>query len=62
MLGPVLHWLVRNIPGNDIKKGEVIAEYRGSGPPEGTGLHRYIFLLYEQNCILAIDEKKIPST
>lgn len=28
--------------------GESLFGYRGSGPPEGSGLHRYIFLLFEQ--------------
>ena len=30
------HWSVVNIPGEDISKGEVLAEYVGSGPPNGT--------------------------
>ena len=44
------HWLVVNIPaadfagGNILSSGEEVAEYIGSGPPEKTGLHRYIFL------------------
>ena len=38
------HWLVGNIPGTEVSKGEVLSEYIGAGPPEGTGLHRYIFL------------------
>ncbi|KAG5685018.1 hypothetical protein PVAND_014221 [Polypedilum vanderplanki] len=42
------HWLVVNIPGNDISNGETIFEYIGSGPPQGTGLHRYVFLLFKQ--------------
>jgi len=42
------HWLVVNIPGNDISKGDVLAMYIGSGPPEGTGLHRYVYLVYKQ--------------
>uniref|UniRef100_A0A0N4ZIC6 Phosphatidylethanolamine-binding protein n=1 Tax=Parastrongyloides trichosuri TaxID=131310 RepID=A0A0N4ZIC6_PARTI len=46
--GEVKHWLVMNIPGSDVSKGEEIAEYVGSGAPQGTGLHRYIFLLYKQ--------------
>ena len=31
------HWLVANIPGNDIQSGEVLSEYVGSGPPKGSG-------------------------
>lgn len=44
----VLHWLVINIPGNKVTEGQVVAEYIGSGPPEGTGLHRYVFLVFKQ--------------
>lgn len=28
------HWLVVNIPGNDIENGETVIEYIGSGPPK----------------------------
>ncbi|VDN04776.1 unnamed protein product [Thelazia callipaeda] len=42
------HWLVTNIPGHDVSKGDVLSEYVGSGPPHGTGLHRYVFLVYKQ--------------
>lgn len=31
-----------------MKTGEVVYEYRGSGPMNGTGLHRYTFLVFEQ--------------
>lgn len=31
------HWLVGNIPGKDIAKGETLSEYVGSGPPPETG-------------------------
>ncbi|CAD6188089.1 unnamed protein product [Caenorhabditis auriculariae] len=43
------HWLVVNIPGNDVSKGDVLSEYVGAGPPEKTGLHRYVFLVYKQS-------------
>ena len=43
------HWLVTNIPSNKIAEGTVNSTYRGAGPPKGTGLHRYVFLLYKQN-------------
>jgi len=42
------HWLVVNIPGSDISKGEVLAPYAGPHPSKGSGLHRYVFLLYKQ--------------
>jgi len=31
------HWLVVNIPGCDVSKGEALSVYIGSGPPQGTG-------------------------
>lgn len=54
------HWLVVNIPGCDIAKGDVLTAYVGSGPPEGTGLHRYAFLLFKQMGKLKFSENKIP--
>ncbi|MCP9258556.1 putative odorant-binding protein A5 [Dirofilaria immitis] len=42
------HWLIINIPGQDVSSGKVLSEYIGSGPPKGTGLHRYVFLVYKQ--------------
>ncbi|XP_075148650.1 protein D3-like [Haematobia irritans] len=53
------HWLVGNVPGNHIDQGEVIAAYVGSGPPKGTGLHRYVFLLYKQPGKLEFDEERV---
>jgi phosphatidylethanolamine-binding protein (PEBP) family uncharacterized protein len=43
------HWVVVNIPGSDVSKGDVLSTYIGAGPPKGTGLHRYVFLVYEQS-------------
>lgn len=51
------HWTVVNIPGNKVADGETLFEYIGSGPPEGTGLHRYIFLIYKQNGKLSFDDE-----
>ncbi|XP_059622195.1 protein D3-like [Phlebotomus argentipes] len=47
-LRAIKHWLVGNIPGNDLSEGETLAEYIGSGPLEDTGLHRYVFLVFKQ--------------
>jgi phosphatidylethanolamine-binding protein (PEBP) family uncharacterized protein len=53
------HWGVVNIPGNDVSKGQVLTEYLGSGPPQGTGLHRYVFFVFKQAGQQAFDEKHI---
>ncbi|XP_014092022.2 protein D3 [Bactrocera oleae] len=53
------HWLVVNIPVNDISKGEVLSAYVGAGPPKNTGLHRYVFLLYKQNGKLEFHEARV---
>ncbi|XP_017765216.1 PREDICTED: protein D2-like isoform X1 [Eufriesea mexicana] len=55
------HWLVGNIPGSNVSKGEVLSDYIGSGPPEGTGLHRYVFLLYKQPEKLTFDERRLTN-
>ncbi|CAK1541414.1 unnamed protein product [Leptosia nina] len=56
------HWLVGNIPGANVSSGETLSAYVGSGPPEGTGLHRYVFLVYKQPGKLTFDEPRLPNT
>jgi phosphatidylethanolamine-binding protein len=54
----VRHWLVVNVPGNKVSEGKHIFEFIGSGPPQGSGLHRYIFLVYKQPAgLLETDEE-----
>lgn len=56
LVGEVRHWLVVNIPGNDVALGQTIVEFIGSGAPQHTGLHRYIFLVFKQPNRLEVDE------
>ncbi|XP_076678292.1 protein D2 [Andrena cerasifolii] len=56
------HWLVGNIPEENIAKGEVLAEYVGPAPPKGTGKHRYVFLVYKQTQgSITFDERRLSS-
>lgn len=47
-VGNVVHWTVINIKGSDINTGNEIIKYKGPAPPPGSGIHRYIFLVFEQ--------------
>ncbi|XP_071542839.1 protein D2-like [Panulirus ornatus] len=58
----VMHWLVVNIPGCDVARGDILTHFVGSGPPKGTGLHRYVYLVYKQPTRLTCDEPVIPNT
>lgn len=49
-----------NISGSDVASGEVLSGYVGSGPPKGTGLHRYCFLIYKQAGKIDFTEKRLP--
>lgn len=58
----MLHWLMVNIPGADVPKGDNIAEYIGAMPGKDTNLHRYTLLVYKQPDKLTFDEKLITRT
>lgn len=53
------HWLVGNIPGENIEQGHVLTEYVGAAPPDGSGLHRYVFLIFRQKGKIHFFEDKI---
>lgn len=56
----VRHWLVVNIPGDEVYAGESIFDYVSSAPPKESGLHRYTFLVFKQNGRIEWDEERIP--
>lgn len=53
-----VHWLVANIPGNSVEKGDTIVEYLQPFPLKGTGYHRYAFVLYKQDGPVSYDVTK----
>ncbi|XP_034667248.1 putative odorant-binding protein A5 [Drosophila subobscura] len=54
-----LHWLVVNVPGQDVMKGQPIADYFGPLPPTNSGLQRYLFLVYQQPDRMDFDERRL---
>ncbi|TDG49417.1 hypothetical protein AWZ03_004100 [Drosophila navojoa] len=54
-----LHWLVVNVPGLDVAKGQPLSEYFGPMPPKESGLLRYVALVYKQSGKLDFEEKKM---
>lgn len=58
--GNHLHWILVNISLSDENNlGETLLEYKGPSPPKGSGTHKYIFLLLEQERKID-DIKSIP--
>uniref|UniRef100_A0A1Q3FF27 Putative phosphatidylethanolamine-binding protein n=1 Tax=Culex tarsalis TaxID=7177 RepID=A0A1Q3FF27_CULTA len=58
----VCHWFVGNIPGTRIAEGDHRIAFVGSGPPQGSGLHRYVFLVYKQPGGDKLDLSDAPRT
>lgn len=48
-IGYWIHYFQYNIRGNNINSGTILFDYMPPSPPQGTGVHRYFCLLYEQN-------------
>lgn len=61
-MSELVHWLIANIPGDDIIKGESLRDYIGCGPLPDSGLHRYLFVVYKQPGKLNFDEQHIGHT
>ncbi|BFF92992.1 protein D1 [Drosophila madeirensis] len=55
-----LHWMVLNIPGNQLIMGDVRVGYVGAIPASGSGMHRYVFLLYRQRDYCKFHFPKLP--
>ena len=47
--GNHIHWIVDYIPGNNFNEGIKVFEYKQPTPPKGSGIHNYVFSLYESS-------------
>lgn len=47
--GNKIHWLITNIIDNNISIGNIIFEYQKPNPPRYSGVHHYIFCLFDQD-------------
>ncbi|CAI9555015.1 unnamed protein product [Staurois parvus] len=56
-IGEWHHCIVVNMKGNDLSSGCTLTKYVGSAPGKDTGLHRYVWLVYEQKESLKCDER-----
>ncbi|XP_037134845.1 39S ribosomal protein L38, mitochondrial [Syngnathus acus] len=56
-----LHWLVGNIPGGAVEAGEELCDYLPPFPARGTGFHRYIYVLFQQEGPIPFQEDLKPS-
>lgn len=43
-----LHWMITNIPGDNVGEGDVLVQYMPPVPAAGTGYHRNVLILLEQ--------------
>ncbi len=60
-----IHWWVINIPGVaggqgvNVGDGFVVSPYMGCAPDKGSGRHRYVFLLYQQQAAIPTENIKV---
>uniref|UniRef100_A0A914W6A2 Uncharacterized protein n=1 Tax=Plectus sambesii TaxID=2011161 RepID=A0A914W6A2_9BILA len=47
--GAWLHWMVINVRKGDVSDGHTVVEYSPPAPPQKSGVHRYLLLVYVQS-------------
>lgn len=53
-----LHWLVMDCAGTDPTTGKIVVDWFPPTPPRGSGLHRYIFALFQQTQPITLPQMK----
>lgn len=62
ILREIRHWLVMNVQNNDVAHGDTVDEYSGAGPPKIGGMHRYVFVIFEQKEKIATEKLPKPGS
>lgn len=62
LLSEAKQWVIGNINKCDLTEGEIIVDYLAPTPLNGTGSHRYVFLLYKQRRKINFEEEFIRTT
>lgn len=55
-----VHWLVCNIPEDNISKGDTVFDYLPVFPARGTGYQRIVFALFKQNDRVDMTHERVP--
>lgn len=56
LLAEVSHWVVGNVKKCDINTGQVLTDWHPSSPPDDTGDHRYVFLVFKHKKEIVFEE------
>lgn len=54
------HWMVVNIPGRSVPRGNTLREYVPPAPPRASGGHRIVFAVFKQPHWIRFPERRIP--
>jgi len=58
-----LHWILTNVEGERLisgqdLSGEEVTAYAGPSPPKGSGPHRYVFLVWQQQQVVSMESPR----
>lgn len=55
------HWVVVNIPGNSVVRGDSLRDYVPPCPPRASGVHRILISVFKQPNWILYKEQHIPA-
>ncbi|CAL4058592.1 unnamed protein product [Meganyctiphanes norvegica] len=58
--GAYINWMKINVPDDQFQKGIENVAYEGPRPLRGSGLHRQVFLVYQQQYPIGLKDERLP--